>query len=226
MTRFANENKYDAYIQSAATRYGVPMPVVKGLIAAESAYRESATRYEPHLKDASIGLMQILYKTAQGVGFHGPIETLAYPQINIEYGVKFFGMLFSRYGGIEEALAAYNSGSATRFPFDAISNGFRIARNADGSAVWYRFKKGEFGNQPYVTKVLSYSRQYGWTGVVPAVRGTIHTTRPTTQVTPVASNLPIPGVGKAEPPPAGGSKAGGLIIVLIAGAALMTLRGH
>jgi transglycosylase-like protein with SLT domain len=177
-TKFADKAGlgFEYGLRSACTRYGAPVPIVKAIIAQESRFVEAARRDEAHLKDASIGLMQILLNTARDAGYYGTAEGLQYPQVNIEYGTKHFGTLLAAYkGDVQAAIAAYNSGSGHRFIADAVNNGFCIARQNGVCIAWYKFKKGEFGNQPYVASVLDFARKYGSTEPVPAVRGRVTT---------------------------------------------------
>lgn len=161
-------------LRSACNRYGAPIPIVNGIIAQESRFVEAARRDEAHLKDASIGLMQILLNTAKDAGYYGTAEGLQYPRVNIEYGTKHFGRLLAAYkGDVQAAIAAYNSGSGRRFSADAVDNGFCIARQNGVCIAWYQFKRGEFGNQPYVARVLGFARKYGSPEPVPAVRGRV-----------------------------------------------------
>jgi hypothetical protein len=107
---------------------------------------------------------------------YGTAEGLQYPQGNIEYGTKYFGTLLAAYkGDVQAAIAAYNSGSGHRFIADAVNNGFCIARQNGVCIAWYKFEKGEVGNQPYVASVLVFARKYGSTEPVPAVRGRLIT---------------------------------------------------
>jgi hypothetical protein len=228
---FTNENKYDTYIASAATRYGVPVSIVKGIIAQESGFNENARREEIHLSDASIGLMQILLKTANGVGYYGTPDGLLIPQVNIEYGTKFLGALYAKYRDIQQAVAAYNSGSGERFNTDAAHNGFCLARQQGQCVLWYQFKAGEFGNQPYVQSVIDYARNYGWTGPVPEVRGKIIRTPLNTSVAsiptpPEVNNLPQNPSTPERNVGGGGGNIGGVAIAIIAGTLWAILRNH
>jgi hypothetical protein len=177
-TKFAGKAglEWEHGLRSACTRYGAPVPIIKAIIARESRFVAAARRDEAHLKDASIGLMQILLSTAKNAGYYGTAEGLQYPQVNIEYGTKYFATLLAAYkGDVQAAIAAYNSGSGHRFVADAVNNGFCIIRQNGVCIARYEFKKGEFGNQPYVASVLDFARKYGSTEPVPAVRGRVTT---------------------------------------------------
>lgn len=63
----------------------------------------------------ALGLMQIMPKTGEalareaGVEWHGA-ETLFEPLVNVKLGTRYLAMLHGRFGGWEQALAAYNWG--------------------------------------------------------------------------------------------------------------------
>jgi MYXO-CTERM domain-containing protein len=55
--------------------------------------------------------MQLLYSTAQGLGFSGPPENLYDPDVNIFFGTKLLRQLIDRYGeNLQRVYSAYNSG--------------------------------------------------------------------------------------------------------------------
>lgn len=108
----------DPVIRDAARRWGshyrvsVPVPVVKGIIAAESSYRADATRVEPDGR-RSIGLMQVLEGTARDMGLLEP-RLMYDPTVSIDYGTRYFARQLKRYGGdVRRAVSAYNAGTAT-----------------------------------------------------------------------------------------------------------------
>ena len=70
--------------------------LILGIIERESSFRPRATRFEPHLNDSSIGLMQLLTRTAHWLGHEGTVENLMRPEINIYYGMKFLTWLRTR----------------------------------------------------------------------------------------------------------------------------------
>lgn len=106
------ENEYDALISRAAGLYAVPAGIIKAVIATESSFRPWALREEPRIGDRSRGLMQILEKTARGLGFQGDLELLCDPEVNIMLGTKLLAQLYRRFGpSWADALAAYNGGT-------------------------------------------------------------------------------------------------------------------
>jgi soluble lytic murein transglycosylase-like protein len=183
MGRWTNENAYDRQVDTAVAALVWPITreqavaFVKGVLASESAFNPRAVRGEAHLADASHGLMQMLYSTAQALGYTGakPTEAdrqalrgLYDPATNITLGTRYLHRLVSRYGGdIERAASAYNGGDRPQIALGtratkagriclewkptAPTTGRTIDRDC---ARAYSYKVGEFGNQPYVSKVL------------------------------------------------------------------------
>lgn len=88
-------NKYHELIFKFKTENfpNLEVPLVMAIMENESNFKESAYRYEAHLADASFGLMQILYTTAQWMGFTGSQEELYIPENNIFFGMKFLDWL-------------------------------------------------------------------------------------------------------------------------------------
>ena len=73
--------------------------------------KPTAYRVEPQINDASYGLMQLLERTARGLGFIGDVSELYIPKINIDLGTKLLADLRKRYGDdFRRIYSAYNSG--------------------------------------------------------------------------------------------------------------------
>jgi Transglycosylase SLT domain len=189
MGRWAGENNYDSLVEasvdSIAALSGPWAPLtreqaiaaVKALIARESTFRPDSVRGEPQAGDASVGLMQVLYSTAQGLGYPGEVGDAATltglfdPGTNIYLGTKYLWTLFHKTGGsIQAAWSAYNGGYRP-------SLGFGARRTASTPVVCLVWKPtaprtgrtiaqdcqvvgsttpGEFSNQPYVNAVSNY----------------------------------------------------------------------
>jgi soluble lytic murein transglycosylase-like protein len=100
-------------IKEMSQKYGIPDAWIKATIKQESNWDVNASRYEAHKGDASWGLMQLLLKTAQDVLGNASLNTtqLMQPRVNIEAGTKFLSQLWSRFGNMRDAIAAYNAGS-------------------------------------------------------------------------------------------------------------------
>ncbi len=147
MARWPFEHVYDAQVGNAAGRYGVPASLVKGIIAAESAFRADAYRKESTAasdwpagvtEDASRGLMQLLYWRAQDLGYRGGAEGLHDPATNIELGTKLLAINKAQLGTWDRAISAYNGGIRPDL-------GFGIP-----------LPSGAFRNQEYVNRVRNY----------------------------------------------------------------------
>lgn len=132
----------DALIFEAGTRHGVDPALIKAVVKAESNFDPRAYRYEPHVAhlggpDASYGLMQTLYSTARELGYSGQAEGLFDPATSLEFGTRYLKRQLVRYGGdVEQAVAAYNAGSARRLA------------------------SGKWSNQAYVDRVLRFFREF------------------------------------------------------------------
>lgn len=122
---FANENSWDDAIQTAAARYGVPIGIVKATIGKESSFNPRAFAPEPGIGDASRGLMQLLARTARGLGYSGPIGDdaakaggLYDPALSINLGTKLLRELRGRYpsAGWDEIYSAYQRGKLEHDP--------------------------------------------------------------------------------------------------------------
>jgi len=105
---------YEQEIQSASSKYGIPVEIIKAIIQVESSWNRNAYRAELKINDASWGLMQVLYRTAQWLGYSGPPEGLYDPATNINLGTKYLKYQWDRYGNWVDVFAAYNAGTAKR----------------------------------------------------------------------------------------------------------------
>lgn len=103
---------YDALFNQSATKWGVPKELLEAIAWTESSMNPKAYRAEPRINDASYGLMQLLEKTARGLGFTGTKEQLYDPAINIDLGGKLSAQIIKRQGGLNLAdfYSEYNSG--------------------------------------------------------------------------------------------------------------------
>jgi Transglycosylase SLT domain len=138
---FANEDRFDALIWTAAGSRGLDPLLVKAVIAKESSFNPQAYRAEPRIQDASRGLMQVLYGTASWLGYTGTPEGLFDPATSIQYGTAYLANRWIHYQSsprqLTDAMAAYNAGTA-----------------------YYDDRLGVYANQEYVTAVLRYFQGY------------------------------------------------------------------
>jgi len=164
--RWTNENTWNAAIRGASQRYGVPVALIKAIIGQESAFRPTAYRLEAAINDASIGLMQILYATARGVGYDGPVGDatkmtgLYNPNTNITFGTAYLDSQLARAGGnIRDAISAYNGGWRPALGFGRLAQTVLtvcLMRDTAGKCIQSRkVAIGEYANQPYVNAVMT-----------------------------------------------------------------------
>lgn len=89
---------------------------VMAIIEVESSFDPNAYRYEAKLDDASIGLMQVLYRTALDRGLAGGPAALYDPALNIRIGMRqlkwSFDYLADRGGAptTDQWIGSYNAG--------------------------------------------------------------------------------------------------------------------
>lgn len=164
--RWTNENTWNAAVQRASERYGVPTALIKAIIGQESAFRPTAYRVEAAIQDASIGLMQILYSTARGMGYTGPVGDVSqltglyHPDTNIMFGTAFLDSQLNRSGGnIRDAISAYNGGWRPDLGFGRVAKTALtvcLMRDTTGKCIRTRaVPVGEYANQPYVNAVMA-----------------------------------------------------------------------
>lgn len=95
-------NRFDRYIDEAASLHGVDFPLLKAVIRAESAFDPKAVS-----KKGALGLMQIMPENLKSFRVHDPFD----PWQNIMGGARYLKALIQRFGGqVPLALAAYNAG--------------------------------------------------------------------------------------------------------------------
>ena len=93
-----------------ADTYGLERSLVYAVVSQESRFNPDAVRPEPAINDASYGLTQILYRTAQGLGYTGTPAGLYDPDTNAQYGLRYLADQVNRFDDYELALSAYNGG--------------------------------------------------------------------------------------------------------------------
>ena len=97
-----SKNDIDKIVNYYSKKNGVPAPLVKSVIKAESDYNPEAVSSK-----GALGLMQLMPETAMGLGVENPFN----PEDNIRGGVSHLKSLLDNYrGDYKLALAAYNAG--------------------------------------------------------------------------------------------------------------------
>ena len=95
-------DELNQYFQQAADAYGLDVKFLKCIAYAESNFRPDATS-----RSGAMGIMQLMPKTAEGLGVRDAYD----PQQNIMGGAKYISIQLNRFdGNMEYALAAYNAG--------------------------------------------------------------------------------------------------------------------
>ncbi len=96
---------------AAADKYGLPRPLVRSVMAAESGFQLQALSPK-----GAIGLMQLMPGTAGDLGVD-PYD----PAQNVDAGTRYLRDLLTRYDGLlRHALAAYNAGPAAVDKYNGI----------------------------------------------------------------------------------------------------------
>ena len=121
---YRQENAWDRLLHRYGQTYDVPVWVLKATIAKESGFRSTAFRPEPAVGDGSRGLMQLLYRTALGLGYSGQkgndqedrTTGLYDPETSIQLGTKYLAQLRRQYPSEpwDAIYAGYNSGKIRR----------------------------------------------------------------------------------------------------------------
>ena len=130
----ASHSALDAMIARHAAANGLPEALVHRVVTRESGYN-------PRARNASgaLGLMQIKYATARGVGYSGSASGLLDAETNLTYAVKYLAGAYQAAGGnANRTVALYQSGYHGR--------GVAVARRATPAAEQVA---SSWGGQPW-----------------------------------------------------------------------------
>jgi len=192
-----------------AQQNGRDLEVSPALILAfmedESDGNPHAYRDEPQISGGSIGLMQVLLSTARGLGYTGArgdateLTGLFDPVVNVKYGaLEVCDVLREANGDVARAISGYNGGFRPSLGFGSRAvQTVTVCLEHDANGVCvrkYTAKPGQFGNQPYVDKVLaSFEKwQTRLAGVEPDASGDVGDT-PAASGCAVLMFLPVVG---------------------------------
>jgi soluble lytic murein transglycosylase-like protein len=102
----ASHGALDTMIASHAAANGLPIELVHRVVKRESGYNPRARN-----PSGALGLMQIKYATARGVGYSGSASGLMDAETNLTYAVKYLAGAYQAAGGnANRAVAFYQSG--------------------------------------------------------------------------------------------------------------------
>ncbi len=158
---------FDSEIRESATRWNVPEPWIKAVIETESSWNPQAYREEMKINDASYGLMQLLYKTALGLGYTGTSSGLYDPATNINLGTKLLGQLRTQYGDdFRRVYSAYNSGNPDLWQ-RSTQVATNVARAVTNLTKWVSSEVAQFTAAPEsgpMVGLLVVMLLFFWTG--------------------------------------------------------------
>ena len=98
--------EYEAEIDAAYGKYGVPKHIILAVIKTESDFDADAVS-----SAGAYGLMQLMPETFTDMtGIKNTDGYITDPALNIDAGVHYLAYLYDRYGNWETVYAAYNAG--------------------------------------------------------------------------------------------------------------------
>lgn len=117
-TRSWTKFKHKDIIQKVAEKYNLDPQVIYATVMTESEGEEGAFRYEPHIKDASLCMGQILISTARQLGFDGDPRKMYKPEVCLDLVGKYHRRMLDTYGQLTpvQLAVAYNTGSPYKRP--------------------------------------------------------------------------------------------------------------
>jgi soluble lytic murein transglycosylase-like protein len=108
-----------ALIDRYAAANGIPAAFARAIVRIESNFNPRATGSQ-----GEVGLMQIKFQTARGIGFTGTRDQLYDPATNLEWGMKYLAMSWKLGGNTPcGAVMKYQGGHGTTRP-SAASNAY------------------------------------------------------------------------------------------------------
>ena len=102
----ASRGQIDSLIASHASANNVPEALVRRVVMKESRFNARAVG-----RGGAMGLMQIKYSTARGMGYRGTAAGLLDPDTNLTYGVRYLAGAYRVAGGNgDRAWSYYRNG--------------------------------------------------------------------------------------------------------------------
>jgi soluble lytic murein transglycosylase-like protein len=103
-----DNSQINTLIEKHAAANGIPAAFVRAIVRIESNYNPRATG-----RQREVGLMQIKFETARGIGFTGTREELYNPDTNLQWGTKYLAMSWKLGGNTPcGAVMKYQGGHA------------------------------------------------------------------------------------------------------------------
>lgn len=126
-TAAADRATIDALVVLHARNHGVPEGLVHRVIKRESNYNPGAS------SRGNLGLMQIRYETARGMGYTGSATGLLDAKVNLTYAVPYLANAYKVAGGnADRAVSLYAAG----YYYEAKRKGLlRQLRNGDSAPL-------------------------------------------------------------------------------------------
>ena len=107
---FDKEKEYLPLAQKYGSKYGVSPALILAHIKQESSFNPNAYRNEPAINDASMGLMQMLVRTAKSFDSGATLDKLRNPEYSIDLGTQYISQNLRKWPKLQDAIAAYNAG--------------------------------------------------------------------------------------------------------------------
>lgn len=106
----AHAIELSSLIAAKAAAHGVPAALANAVVRVESNYKSNVTG-----RAGEVGLMQIKYQTARGLGYTGSRAALYDPATNLEWGMRYLAGAHRLAGGsVCGTLAKYQGGHGAR----------------------------------------------------------------------------------------------------------------
>ena len=120
----SERTQLDAMIAQHAKAHGVPETLVHRVIKRESGYNPRASHR------GNLGLMQIRYATARGMGYTGAASGLLDANTNLTYAVPYLANAYMVAGGnADRAVALYSGGYYYEAKRKGLLNALRTGSN-------------------------------------------------------------------------------------------------